>query len=116
MGVSQAVDEASSLVPTKRNVLRVIAGIYDPLGFMQPLLLHLKLLFQEICLSGAGWDDVISTGLQTAWDNILQYMSKMSDLVIQRCFCMTSVIDPVVNVQLHAFQMRQRWRTLVVSI
>ena len=38
MDVKSAVIEATNVTPTKRNVLKIIAGIYDPLGYLQPLI------------------------------------------------------------------------------
>ena len=49
--VKACVQNALSYPATKRNVLRVIAGIYDPLGLILPIIVKLKLLFQEICAS-----------------------------------------------------------------
>ena len=49
---------------TKRNVLKVIAGFYDPLGFIQPIVVQLKIIFQEICASNYGWDEEISEKLK----------------------------------------------------
>ena len=33
--------------------------MYDPVGYLQPLVIKLKLLRQEICLLNIGWDDSI---------------------------------------------------------
>ena len=41
-------DVMSDLV-TRRNVLKVITGLYDPLGFIQPIIVQLKIMLQEIC-------------------------------------------------------------------
>ena len=35
------------IIPTKRNILSVIASVYDPLGYLQPILIKLKILFQK---------------------------------------------------------------------
>ncbi|XP_066926364.1 uncharacterized protein [Clytia hemisphaerica] len=37
----------ASLKPTKRNVLRALASIYDPLGLINPIVLTLKLYFRN---------------------------------------------------------------------
>ena len=50
---------AKGLVPTKRNILTVLAGLYDLLGVVSPVAVYIKILFQELCLEGVGWDDEI---------------------------------------------------------
>ena len=45
--------------PTKRNILAIISSIYDPVGYLQPITVQLKILFQEICKVKVEWDDVV---------------------------------------------------------
>ena len=52
LGVSEIFAKAEDVKPTKRNILRVIASIYDPVGYLAPIVINLKLLFQEICHLG----------------------------------------------------------------
>ena len=40
---------AEGLPATKRNTLRLIAGIFDPLGIIGPVTITAKTLFQEVC-------------------------------------------------------------------
>ena len=56
--LKELLDEALCYVPTKKNILRVIAGVYDPIGFIQSLVVKFKILFQEICLANVGWDNI----------------------------------------------------------
>ena len=45
---------AEGLPATKRNTLRLIAGIFDPLGIIGPVTITAKILFQEICRQKIG--------------------------------------------------------------
>ena len=38
--------------PTKRS----LASIYDPLGFIAPVIVKMKILFQDICFNKFTWD------------------------------------------------------------
>ena len=43
------INEANELTCTKRNVLKVGASFFDPLGLLRPVTLLTKLLFKNIC-------------------------------------------------------------------
>ncbi|GFX94049.1 integrase catalytic domain-containing protein [Trichonephila clavipes] len=45
--------------PTKRQLLSTIAKIYDPLGFLSPTKIQLKILMQDIMKEIISWDDPI---------------------------------------------------------
>ena len=59
IGLQDAFEKAHAVTPTKRNILKIIASIYDPIGFLAPVVVNLKLIFQEICQKKIGWDDHI---------------------------------------------------------
>ena len=42
-------DAAENLHVTKRNILRIAAMFFDPLGLIAPVTLQPKLLYQEVC-------------------------------------------------------------------
>ena len=42
------IESFNNIIPTKRNILSLIAKLYDPIGLIQPIIIKLKLLFQEV--------------------------------------------------------------------
>ena len=44
---------------TKRNILNILASIYDPLGFIWPVLLIGKVLFRNLYDLRIPWDNEI---------------------------------------------------------
>ena len=48
LGVREIFKEVNGLCPTKRNILKIIASIYDPVGYLAPVCVSLKLLFQDL--------------------------------------------------------------------
>jgi len=44
---------------TKRNVLRKVATIFDPLGFVCPYFIVANILLQELWMRGYDWDDEV---------------------------------------------------------
>ena len=47
------IESFNHIIPTKRNSLSLIATFYDPIGLIQPIIIKLKLLFQEVCVTHA---------------------------------------------------------------
>lgn len=46
---------------TRRGILSVVSSIYDPLGFLSPVVLVAKKILQDLCREKVGWDSVIPT-------------------------------------------------------
>ena len=58
---------------TKRNVLRIAAMFFDPLGLIAPITLQPKFLFQELCKGKYDWDTVIyDKNMNTIWSKFLR--------------------------------------------
>ena len=53
--------------PTRRGILSVISSMYDPLGFVAPVILHAKSLLQSLCNQKYGWDEEISEEDYVTW-------------------------------------------------
>ena len=67
--------------PTKRQVLSDVARIFDPLGLLAPIVIQLKILFQELWLLNLQWDDQLPQNLMQWWTNArldLQNITKLS--------------------------------------
>ena len=48
----ETADSLRTLKPTKRNVVGFSSKFYDPLGFLSPVIITLKIFFQELCRVG----------------------------------------------------------------
>ena len=72
-------------VVTKREILKVISGIYDPLGLFAPVLLKSKLLLQEVWKLGLNWDDVVPETIEKQWKQNLRELEDLHMLTINRC-------------------------------
>ncbi|XP_048042569.1 uncharacterized protein LOC125266160 [Megalobrama amblycephala] len=70
---------------TRRGILSVISSIYDPLGFLSPLLLPSKLLLQELCRRNIGWDNEMPQSLLCQWSEWLQDLNKVAMVKVDRC-------------------------------
>ena len=53
--------------PTKRGILSTVSSLFDPLGFMGPFILPVKVLLQELWRMGIQWDERVPEPLLTQW-------------------------------------------------
>ena len=53
--------------PTKRDVLRKLASIYDPLGCVSPVTLVGKCLYHPVCCEKFAWDAQLTGRLKLKW-------------------------------------------------
>ena len=87
---------------TKRGMLSIISSVYDPLGFLAPLILPAKLLLQELCRQKCDWDDPIPEAFQHKWNKWLADLEKVADFKIRRCI-QSSGFGGTATAQLHHF-------------
>ncbi|GFU46272.1 uncharacterized protein TNCV_2155951 [Trichonephila clavipes] len=64
------------IVKTKRQLLSVIAQIFDPLGLFSPSVITLKIMLQELWKSKAFWDDPIPSSILENWNKFTKEMPK----------------------------------------
>ena len=62
---------AKDLQPTKRNLVGLIGRFYDPLGFLAPVTIKFKILFQRLCQSKLDWDVDLTDDLMKEWRVLL---------------------------------------------
>ena len=86
-GPTSALESAS---PTKRNVLREFASVFDPMGLVSPVVLKGKLFIQSLWDKDKhlDWDDTISNEQVATWSTIRSEFSKLSDYQISRSVAM----------------------------
>lgn len=85
--------------PTKRNILSVISRIFDPLGLIGPIVIRAKMILQKIWMEKLGWDDIVSLGLQAAWNEFHSELPSLQDLQIPRHV----LIFQATRIQLHGY-------------
>ena len=88
------------LSPTRRNLLRIVASVYDPLGIIGPVLVPARKLFQESCKCNLAWDDELPYELLSVWKKWVNDVTNLSRCEVPRC------IKPVWrsdSVEVHVF-------------
>lgn len=65
--------------------MSVVNSMYDPLGFLSPVILLEKLLLRDLFKEKEGWDDEISSSQSERWYQWLENFAELSNLKIKRC-------------------------------
>lgn len=87
---------------TRRGILSAVSSLYDPLGFLAPFILPAKILLQDVCRQGRGWDEKVEECEMLRWNKWLDDLPKLMTLTIDRCFRPREFGDMAVF-QLHHF-------------
>ena len=92
---------------SRREMLRFLAGHFDPLDFIAPCFLGGKLVLHRATCAGISWDDELPKDVMIAWSArpcLLRPISKVS--IPRYCFWDTETKtreDESVSYQLHGF-------------
>ena len=84
--LSELSSIADNLQPTKRNLVSLIGQFYDPLGYLAPVTIKFKVLFQKLCQSKLGWDADLSEELLADWRALLADLKEANSISIPRCY------------------------------
>jgi hypothetical protein len=87
---------------TRRGILSTVSSVYDPLGFIAPILLKGRRILQELCREKADWDDPIPEDVQRMWRKWRNDLLLINDLKIQRCLTPPG-FEEAKSVELHHF-------------
>lgn len=87
---------------TRRGILSTVSSVYDPLGFLAPLLLVGKGLLQDLCRGKVSWDDPIPENVRSRWLKWRDELHHLEDFTVRRCF-KPEGFGTVISTQLHHF-------------
>lgn len=80
----QFIDDEPKEIP--REVVRMTSRIYDPVGYITPLTVRLKIFCQSLCKKSIEWDEPLDQESSNTW-KVLQREIKESELIkIPRCY------------------------------
>ena len=74
------LETANNFDITNRNVLKTLSAFYDPLGFIQPIVMGIKIFFQKLCIENLEWDAELSESKAIEWQK-LEEVLKTEDVV-----------------------------------
>ncbi|XP_043468095.1 uncharacterized protein LOC122502219 [Leptopilina heterotoma] len=69
---------------TKRIILAGIARLYDPVGWLSPIIIIAKVLMQDLWRNQQSWDDPLPSSLTHRWLTFKNNLSHISNIRISR--------------------------------
>ncbi|XP_055589808.1 uncharacterized protein LOC129741989 [Uranotaenia lowii] len=105
---TQMSDEMQELIitatrPTKRQVLRCVMTLFDPMGLLSPFIIHGKVLIQELWREGTGWDEQIGEDVHKRWQRWIKMLEFISKIRNPRCYFHLASRETYTNTQMHVF-------------
>lgn len=89
--------------PTKREVLKTLASIYDPVGLISHLTVGIKLILRETWIENLKWDDQLAGENLELWRKWLKQFHDIQDTSIPRCLKKSSQSWDECSSTLHTF-------------
>lgn len=95
--------KTKNLAPTKRNVLRCTAAIFDPLGWATPIVLKAKIFLRRLWRENTQWDRELPSAAQQEWHDICLDLSRIPRIRLPRV--MIPELDEIAmaSLELHTF-------------
>ncbi|XP_058459679.1 uncharacterized protein LOC131435621 [Malaya genurostris] len=89
--------------PTKRIALRIVMSLFDPLGFLAPVLIHGRMLIQDLWRTALDWDVKIGDTEYDKWFQWINILPRISTIEIPRYYFIGSRPSSYESLQLHIF-------------
>ena len=91
---------SDSLLQIERNLLRLSASIFDPLGLISAVTVQLRILLQDICKLHLGWDTPLPQNLAKIWYELIEDLKHVRGISIPRYY-FSEVIDEAESCSFH---------------
>ena len=84
---------------TKRRLLSAISKLFDPLGWLAPVVILFKVLMQQTWVRGLDWNDSLPTDIETTWRELSSDLPAIRNIQIPR----PVVTGKMADLQIHVF-------------
>ncbi|XP_063993928.1 uncharacterized protein LOC135171373 [Diachasmimorpha longicaudata] len=84
---------------SKRIILSETAQLFDPLGFLAPVVVRAKILLQALWIEKLGWDDPVSPTTAHRWRQFRDELNQLSEVTVPRWLGLLKGFD----VEVHGF-------------
>lgn len=97
--LSIRVSTLQNVVVSKRSLLSEVSKLFDPLGWIAPAVISMKILLQKLWLAGLKWDEPLPADIQAEWTQFHGQLPSIEQILIPRWMKMA----PNASVELNGF-------------
>ncbi|KAH3817028.1 hypothetical protein DPMN_118554 [Dreissena polymorpha] len=87
---------------TKRSVLSIINSVFDPIGFLAPVIILGRLILRDVMSSGVDWDEPLPSEFETRWQRWLESLKDLECIKVPRSLFNISLSE-MHQLELHLF-------------
>ena len=91
-----------SLINTKRKLISISSTLYDPIGWLSPFSIKIKINMQELWLLGVQWDEPLPEDITKKWKKLWDELKHLESLTIPRWYN-DGLIGQIKDRELHIF-------------
>ncbi|XP_059222203.1 uncharacterized protein LOC131996641 [Stomoxys calcitrans] len=84
---------------TKRKILSIVAKLFDPAGWLTPIIVLAKILMQQLWIDGTNWDEEVKPHSLEKWNMFLSNFNEIENIKIPRWIHYA----PEARIQIHGF-------------
>ncbi|XP_059217400.1 uncharacterized protein LOC131994647 [Stomoxys calcitrans] len=84
---------------TKRQILSKVSKLFDPAGWISPIIIQAKIMLQLLWLEGTQWDEDVKPEILFKWNNFVDGLHQIPLITIPRWVAFA----PLQNTQIHGF-------------
>ncbi|XP_075163329.1 uncharacterized protein LOC142235964 [Haematobia irritans] len=84
---------------TKRKILSIVAKIFDPAGWLAPIIIVAKDILQQLWIDGTNWDEEVKPHAMEKWKHFISNFSDIESIKIPRWIN----YSPDKRVEIHGF-------------
>ncbi|XP_062541539.1 uncharacterized protein LOC134209558 [Armigeres subalbatus] len=89
--------------PTKRQLLKTVMSLFDPLGLLASFLVHGKIIMQQVWRAGTKWDEYVDDRIEQQWQKWIALFNRISEIQIPRCYFQAASNEQYGTLQTHLF-------------
>lgn len=104
-------DSLDTSATTKRKLLSQVASLYDPLGWLAPVIIKPKVLLQQLWQMEKQWDDELPKIINDEWLKIKTQLPSLTAITIPRWI---GTLSSSTNIEIHAFSDASEMATAAV--